>query len=164
MGFGQFHAPIDPGANPFRIEEIWDRMFRDTFWGQGPLVRSLVLSDGVPQLIRKGADLIGWERLQKAGSQSGRYVTGIGHGRSFHTSGAGAPQPGDVIDYSGAMIKINEDGSVDVWFGPSAPEGHESNWVQTVPGKSWNTLFRLYGPEQAWYDGKWRPSEIEVIE
>jgi xanthine dehydrogenase molybdenum-binding subunit len=86
----------------------------DTFWGQGPLVRSIVLSDGVPQLIKKGADLIGWERRQKAGTQSGRYVTGIGHGRSFHTSGAGAPQPGDVIDYSGAMVKINEDGSVDI--------------------------------------------------
>jgi xanthine dehydrogenase molybdenum-binding subunit len=86
----------------------------DTFWGQGPLVRSIVLSDGVPQLIREGAELIGWNRRKKAGSQTGRFVTGIGHARSFHTSGAGAPQPGDVIDYSGALIKINEDGSVDV--------------------------------------------------
>jgi xanthine dehydrogenase molybdenum-binding subunit len=86
----------------------------DTFWGQGPMVRSIVLSDGVPQLIEKGAKLIGWEKRQKAGSQKGRFVTGIGHARSFHTSGAGAPQAGDVIDYSGAMVKINEDGSVDI--------------------------------------------------
>jgi len=34
--------------------------------------------------------------------------------RGFHTSGAGAPKPGEVIDYSGALIKINEDGSVDI--------------------------------------------------
>ena len=34
--------------------------------------------------------------------------------RGFHTSSAGAPQPGDVIDFSGAMVKINQDGSVDV--------------------------------------------------
>jgi xanthine dehydrogenase molybdenum-binding subunit len=34
--------------------------------------------------------------------------------RGFHTSSAGAPQPGDVIDYSGAMVKINQDGSIDV--------------------------------------------------
>lgn len=34
--------------------------------------------------------------------------------RGFHTSGAGAPRPGDIIDYSGAFVKINEDGSVDV--------------------------------------------------
>jgi xanthine dehydrogenase molybdenum-binding subunit len=33
--------------------------------------------------------------------------------RGFHTSGAGAPMPGEVIDYSGAIVKINEDGSVD---------------------------------------------------
>ena len=34
--------------------------------------------------------------------------------RGFHTSSAGAPQPGDVIDFSGAMVKVNIDGSVDV--------------------------------------------------
>jgi hypothetical protein len=43
-------------------------------------------------------------------------------------------------------VAINSDGSVDVWFGPTAPEGHASNWVQTFAGKSWNSLFRLYGP------------------
>ena len=34
----------------------------DTFWGQGPLVRSIVRSDGVPELLRQGAEAIGWER------------------------------------------------------------------------------------------------------
>lgn len=86
----------------------------DTFWGQGPLVRSIVHSDGVPELLRRGAQEIGWERRQKAGAQTGRIRTGIGMSRGFHTSSAGAPQPGDVIDYSGAMVKINQDGSVDV--------------------------------------------------
>jgi hypothetical protein len=32
-------------------------------------------------------------------------------------------------------VVMNPDTSVDVWFGPTAPQGHESNWVQTVPGK-----------------------------
>jgi xanthine dehydrogenase molybdenum-binding subunit len=86
----------------------------DTFWGQGPLVRSIVQSDGVPQLLREGATKIGWERRSPAGSQTGRYRRGIGMARGFHTSSAGAPQPGDVIDFSGAMVKINVDGSVDV--------------------------------------------------
>ena len=44
-----------------------------------------------------------------------------------------------------------------------APEGKESNWVQTVPGMGWHMLFRLYGPEQAWFDKTWRPSEIELV-
>ena len=37
----------------------------------------------------------------------------------------------------------------DVCFGPTAPAGHETNWVQTVPEKAWNTLLRLYGPALA---------------
>ena len=60
-------------------------------------------------------------------------------------------------------VVINDDGSVDVWFGPSAPEGHESNWVQTVPGKSWNTLLRLYGPEQSWFDKTWKPGDFVEV-
>ncbi|MCT8159732.1 DUF1254 domain-containing protein [Pseudoruegeria sp. SHC-113] len=58
----------------------------------------------------------------------------------------------------------NEDGSTDVYFGPVAPEGKESNWLQTVPGKGWNTIMRLYGPLEPWFDGSWRPGEIELIE
>lgn len=60
-------------------------------------------------------------------------------------------------------VQKNADGSYDVYFGPKAPEGKESNWVQTVPGMGWHMLFRLYGPEQAWFDKTWRPSEIELV-
>ena len=60
-------------------------------------------------------------------------------------------------------IVINPDTSVDVWFGPTAPAGHGANWLQTVPGKSWNTILRLYGPLPSWFDKTWRPSEIELV-
>ena len=89
----------------------------DTFWGQGPMVKSIVQSDGVPQLMRKGAQLIGWHQRRPDGAdrEAGkRLCRGIGVGRGFHTSSAGAPQPGDVIDFSGALVKVNIDGSVDV--------------------------------------------------
>jgi xanthine dehydrogenase molybdenum-binding subunit len=86
----------------------------DTFWGQGPLVRSIVQSDGVPELLHRGAELIGWQNRPQPGQLTGRYRRGIGMARSVHTSSAGAPQPGDVIDFSGAMVKINQDGSVDI--------------------------------------------------
>ena len=56
----------------------------------------------------------------------------------------------------------NPDTSVDVYFGPVVPKGKESNWVQTVPGKGWNTLLRIYGPLQPWFDKTWRPGEIEL--
>lgn len=85
-----------------------------TFWGQGPMVRSIVWSDGVPELLGKGQGIIGWEKRGSPDKKSGRYRRGIGLGRGFHTTSAGAPQPGDVIDFSGALVKVNQDGSVDV--------------------------------------------------
>ena len=58
-------------------------------------------------------------------------------------------------------LRTNPDGSVDVYFGPKAPAGMQSNWVQTVPGKDWNTILRLYGPLDPWFAKTWRPGEIE---
>ena len=60
-------------------------------------------------------------------------------------------------------LAVNADGSVDVYFGPEAPAGHESNWIQTVPGKGWFCFFRLYGPLEPWFDKSWRPGEIEMV-
>jgi hypothetical protein len=59
-------------------------------------------------------------------------------------------------------LKTNADGSVDVYFGPTAPAGEANNWVQTIPGKGWNTILRLYAPLEPWFDKTWRPGEIEL--
>lgn len=61
------------------------------------------------------------------------------------------------------QLKPNADGSTDLYFGPKAPEGHESNWIQTLPGKSWFTYFRLYGPTEPFYDKSWRLPDIERV-
>jgi hypothetical protein len=71
------------------------------------------------------------------------------------------PHP-SVMSLSPDVTK-NDDGSVDLWFGPEAPAGHETNWVQTAPGKSWFAILRLYGPLEAWFDKTWRPGEIEPV-
>ncbi len=60
-------------------------------------------------------------------------------------------------------IVVNPDKSVDIYFGPKAPKGKENNWVQTVPGKNWWTILRLYGPLQPWFDKTWKPGEIEEV-
>jgi hypothetical protein len=60
-------------------------------------------------------------------------------------------------------VLANPDGSVDVYFGPAALAGQEANWVQTLPGKGWNALLRLYGPLEPWFDKTWRPGEIEPL-
>ncbi len=36
-------------------------------------------------------------------------------------------------------------------------------WIQTIPGKSWFTVIRMYGPEESWVKKEWRPSEIELV-
>jgi hypothetical protein len=61
-------------------------------------------------------------------------------------------------------VKANADGSYDIYFGPKAPEGMEHNWIQTVPGKAWNTIFRLYGPLEPFYDQSWKPGNPELVE
>ena len=60
-------------------------------------------------------------------------------------------------------VVTNPDTSVDVYFGPKAPKGKEGNWIQTTPGKGWNTILRLYGPLEPWYDKTWQPGEIELM-
>lgn len=86
----------------------------DEFWGQGPTVKSIIKSCGVEEMLDKGAELIEWAERRPPSEKSGRYRRGIGVARGFHTSGTGGPRPGEVIDYSSATIKINEDGTVDL--------------------------------------------------
>jgi hypothetical protein len=61
-------------------------------------------------------------------------------------------------------MKTNEDGSIDVFFGPEPPKGMENNWLQSIPGKAWFVAWRVYGPLQPWIDQTWRPGEIELVE
>jgi hypothetical protein len=68
-----------------------------------------------------------------------------------------------AIGSNDKSVVQNKDGSYDIYFAPEAPEGKKSNWVQTVPGKGWNTIFRLYGPLESWFDQTWRSSEIELV-
>ncbi len=109
---------IDELAEELNIDPIEFRLKNyvgkgDIFWGQGPTVKSVIKSDGVPELLKKGSELIGWSSRGRPEEKKGRFRRGIGVGRGFHTSGAGGPISGEVIDYSGAILKVNEDGSID---------------------------------------------------
>jgi hypothetical protein len=67
------------------------------------------------------------------------------------------------LDNNKEGLQQNADGSFDIYFGPKAPAGKEGNWIQSVPGKGWNMLFRLYGPLKPWFDKTWRPGDPEVV-
>jgi len=57
---------------------------------------------------------------------------------------------------------MNDDGSVDLYFGSEAPEGMEKNWIKTVPGQGWFAYFRLYGPLEPFFDRSWVLPDIET--
>ncbi|WFU77454.1 DUF1254 domain-containing protein [Bradyrhizobium sp. CIAT3101] len=57
----------------------------------------------------------------------------------------------------------NADGSVDVYFGPKAPDGKEANWVPTDPARKFELLFRLYGPEKPLFDHSWKLPDVERV-
>jgi hypothetical protein len=61
-------------------------------------------------------------------------------------------------------LDTNADGSVDLYFGPTPPPGKKKNWIETVPGKGWFTILRLYGPLESWFDQTWQPGDIELID
>jgi hypothetical protein len=60
-------------------------------------------------------------------------------------------------------LRKNDDGSFTIYFGPKAPEGYENNWIETIPGKSWFVIIRMYAPLKPWIDQTWRPGEVELI-
>lgn len=59
---------------------------------------------------------------------------------------------------------VNADGSVDVYFGPAAPEGKENNWVPTNPKKGFFLIFRFYGPLEGIIDKTWKLNDLEKLD
>jgi hypothetical protein len=60
-------------------------------------------------------------------------------------------------------MQKNVDGSVDVYFGPGAPAGKESNWVPTDPKRGFELMFRLYAPTKEFFDKVWVLPDVERI-
>ncbi|MGB5414540.1 MAG: DUF1254 domain-containing protein [Polyangiales bacterium] len=69
-----------------------------------------------------------------------------------------------TVDSYREGLEKNADGSIDIYFAPKPPKGKENNWLQTIPGKSWFIILRMYGPLAPWIDQTWRPSELELVE
>ena len=72
-------------------------------------------------------------------------------------------QPYPTVGSQDEGFRQNADGSFDVYFGPKPPKGFEKNWLQTIPGKSWFVVLRMYGPLKPFIEKTWRPSEIELV-
>ena len=57
----------------------------------------------------------------------------------------------------------NPDGSTDLYLGPKAPAGKESNWLATVPGRGYFAILRLYSPTATAIDKSWKPGDVEAV-
>lgn len=60
-------------------------------------------------------------------------------------------------------LQVNQDGSVDLYFGPKAPAGKETNWTPTDPRGEFEILFRFYGPQPSLFDKTWVLPDIELV-
>jgi len=49
----------------------------------------------------------------------------------------------------------NSDGSIDIYFGPTAPQGKENNWVPTDASRKFELMFRAYAPTEALFQKTW---------
>jgi hypothetical protein len=60
-------------------------------------------------------------------------------------------------------MQKNADGSIDVFFGPNAPAGKDSNWVPTDAARKFELMFRLYAPTKALFDKAWVLPDVEKV-
>jgi hypothetical protein len=83
--------------------------------------------------------------------------------RSMLDTPQGYPRAGSQ-SYPSPAAEANADGSTNIYFGPAQPNGvKRGNWIQTMPGKGWFTILRLYSPLEPFFTKKWRPSEIVLV-
>ncbi len=65
-----------------------------------------------------------------------------------------------------SLFELKDKGSeksLDLYFGPTAPEGYENQWIKTIPNKGWFVYFRVYGPEASAFNGQWKPNDFEKV-
>jgi hypothetical protein len=162
-----------PGGAQFETPSGLDLEARDRWFAQ-----AIVTS---PAMFRRnaGAGSLYW---LSARDKTGAFLDG---GRNYWLSIPG-PVPGklfwsvtvyDAVTRSQIQTEQNkaalrslfelkdvvQDASVDLFFGPQAPAGHEQRWIRTAPGRGWFAYIRIYGPEQAAFDRSWKPGDFEVI-
>ncbi|MER8104851.1 DUF1254 domain-containing protein [Kitasatospora sp. NPDC094016] len=67
------------------------------------------------------------------------------------------------LDSRDDQLAFNDDGSIDLYIGPTAPDGAESNWMKTTGDDGWFVYFRLYGPTEAFFDKTWALPDFTAL-
>jgi hypothetical protein len=90
-----------------------------------------------------------------------QYWSATAYDRATHALIRDMPRSGRSSQSPG--LQASDDGSVDIYFGPKAPAGKESNWVPTNPDGKFEVLFRFYGPGKAVFDKTWELPDIQRV-
>ncbi|HEY1123218.1 MAG TPA: DUF1254 domain-containing protein [Haloferula sp.] len=88
-----------------------------------------------------------------------QYWSATAYDRETHALIVGMDRPS--LASNDTSVQKNADGSTDVYFGPKAPAGKESNWVPTDPKRQFELLFRLYGPKKELFQKAWKLPDVE---
>jgi hypothetical protein len=68
------------------------------------------------------------------------------------------------LDSRMKQLKYSGDGGIDLYVGTNAPAGFETNHLKTVGDDGWFVYFRLYAPEQAFFDKSFQLPDFERID
>jgi hypothetical protein len=90
-----------------------------------------------------------------------QYWSATAYDRQTHALIRGVSRPS--LASNDAQVQKNADGSVDIYFGPKAPAGKQSNWVPTDPKRRFELLFRLYGPKKELFEKAWKLPDPEEV-
>jgi hypothetical protein len=83
--------------------------------------------------------------------------------RSMLDTPQGYPRAGSQ-SFPSPAAEADADGTTTVYFSPTQPEGvKRGNWIQTMPGKGWFVILRLYSPLEPFFTKEWRPSEVGLV-
>ena len=90
-----------------------------------------------------------------------QYWSATAYDRQTHALIVGMSRPS--LASNDTAVQKNPDGSTDIYFGPQAPAGKESNWVPTDPKRQFELLFRLYGPKKELFEKTWKLPDVEEV-
>ncbi len=89
-----------------------------------------------------------------------QYWSVTAYDRDLHTLIKGMPHASRSSQIP--ELQKNTDGSVDIFLGPQALAGQDSNWIPTDPKRQFELMFRAYGPTPAFFQKQWVLPDVEV--
>jgi CO/xanthine dehydrogenase Mo-binding subunit len=103
------------GLDPLRFRLINIPGEGDLFYGQGPSVVTRIRSTGLKFILEEGARRIDWPASRNP-MNDGRKVRSVGFAYANHSSGTAGEllRTPERVDATGAIVKVNEDGSVNL--------------------------------------------------